>query len=304
MGQRRLRAGLISSEPRRDARQAAEAGGSPSSAPPPGAGLLRGGLAPYSAGLRGSRPGGPSEGGHRSAHCGARESGDSRVLVSNVSVAEIGERHLPHTGEVSREAIRAGYGVGRCGGSFPSGKGEYVRVVRKGAGCERVNGSVIAVVPGSIARLSVNPTEGVLVRVCRRSKPTLAVSVAWRGGGSFAPLQGGRESSRASVGCGAPIVSAAGRQRTSEVTRFGSALSAEGRRGSAAAAGRNRAPCVPRRTIGAEAATAKNCGIGKRGSAARTARPAIGRRYSAKMPHRAASAMRGPASTEKVEQEA
>ena len=110
MGQRRLRAGLVSSEPRRDACQATEAGGSPSSAPPPGAGSPRGGLAPYSAGLRGSRLGGPSEGGHRSAHCGARESGDSRVLVSNVSVAEVGETHLSHTGEVSREAIRAGMG--------------------------------------------------------------------------------------------------------------------------------------------------------------------------------------------------
>lgn len=55
---------------------------------------------------------------------------------------------------------------------FPSTKGENVRAGRKGAGYERVNGSVIAVVPGSIARLSVNLTEGVLGERCRRSKPT------------------------------------------------------------------------------------------------------------------------------------
>jgi hypothetical protein len=61
-------------------------------------------------------------------------------------------------------------------------------------------------------------------------------------------------------------------------------------------------PCVPRRATGTEAATAKNCGIGKRDSTARTARPAIGTDTAAKMPHCAASAVRRLALAEEAKQ--
>lgn len=97
-------------------------------------------------------------------------------------------------------------------------------------------------------------------------------------------------------------VSAAGRQRASEVTGSGSALPADGRRGSLANHGAKKSAARAAPDIRmTEAATAKNCGIGKRDSAARTARPAIGNRLRTKMPRGAASAPRRLASAEEAD---
>jgi len=49
-------------------------------------------------------------GGHRGSKLRARESCDSRVLESLMSVAEVGEKHLPGVVEVSREASQEGAG--------------------------------------------------------------------------------------------------------------------------------------------------------------------------------------------------
>jgi len=94
---------------RRDAGEPSEAGEAPSSAALPGAGLLQGGPTPRSRwheahALCSSR--------RRSSRrkLRARESCDSRVLESLMSVAEVGEKHLPGVVEVSREASQEGAG--------------------------------------------------------------------------------------------------------------------------------------------------------------------------------------------------
>ena len=107
----------------------------------------------------------------------------------------------------------------------------------KGAERVRANGHVSAESRHSAARSSIEPTEGVLSCRYRRAKPTPVVRAL---DSVDKPLRSRRKSDRSvrrTRDVGGLAVALPGDTRTSEVSPYGAAPSAEGRRGSASERG-------------------------------------------------------------------
>jgi len=136
----------------------------------------------------------------------------------------------------------------------------------KGAELVRTLRTVIANELGSAARLGINPKEGVLGRVYGGLKQAAILRVLARRRSLWASPQGAARGVRVNAEVGAPAQAPScdrGRQRSRRPrVRLSQPMGAEGQQPMLCGA---RAPSsMLRRTMRAEAVTAKNCGIGKR----------------------------------------
>lgn len=78
-------------------------------------------------------------------------------------------------------------------------------LLEKGAESERVNNQVVAVNLGPVARLGINPSEGVLDGVFCSALNKPGEYLSWRGGGdACGSSQGGARAEPAKAGVGAP----------------------------------------------------------------------------------------------------